>query len=113
MSQLFVIPVKKWDPTSEKQYAHQRIQITLSGRTYIINLTWNGRAKSWMLDLFDSQGNPLIYNKFLSNESNVLEDGQWDPRLPPGALGLFSTVKGVVPNYNNLGRDVKLYYLEY
>jgi len=78
-----------------------------------MDLTWIGRLGQWMLDFYDSEENPLILGKILADKANAFEDNYSNPNIPPGALGLFSTVPGTVPSYTNIGRDVKLYYLEF
>jgi hypothetical protein len=95
------------------QKAFQRLQVELSGKSYIIELSWNARMNAWQFDLFDSSGNNLIRAKYLHNEVNVLDGKYYDSRLPPGAIGTFSAIPGVKPSYSNLGITSKLYYHEF
>lgn len=106
MSQNFAIPVKIETP-------QQRIQVELSGKTYILDLTWNSRAQCWVLDMYDSALNALILNKFLQDQTNAFMDQYWDTRIPPGALGIYSDVPNETPNFNNFGKSAKLYYNEF
>lgn len=106
MTQNFIIPVKN-------AVAQQRLQVDLSGRTFFLDFTWIARDSSWMFDMYDSALTPLVLCKFLSLGANVLQDQSWDPRLPSGAIGLFTTIPSIEPTYNNFGTSVKLYYREF
>lgn len=106
MAQVFRIPVKKL-------VAQQRLQVELSGRTFVLDLTWIEREGKWMLDMYDSAFTPLIRGKMMANEANAFQDNYWDERIPRGALGLASEIPGTVPTYQNLGSAVRLYYFEF
>jgi hypothetical protein len=113
MATFFTIPVKKASPNRQIQRAQQRLKIELSGQTYIIDLTWIGRSSQWMIDIYDANEEPIVLSKMMSIDVNVLEDQYWDPRVPPGALGLISDIPGQVATFENFGAAVQLRYLEY
>lgn len=62
-----------------------RYRITLEGREYDIRGTWNEQAESWMLDIYDADGQLLRGGVRVVKEWPLLARGA-DDRLPPGDL---------------------------
>lgn len=110
MAELFTIPVKKAIPNRTILRAQQRVKVELSGRVYIIDLTWIGRSNAWMIDFYDSEENPIFLGKLATNEANIFELEYSDSRIPPGAMGIYSDIPNNEPNYENLGISSFLRY---
>ncbi len=104
--------------------------IDLGDREFRITLRYNERLDSWYLDLYDADGNALILGKRLVSENvliqaftPLIQNPIWtDPATYQGGgddseqqrrilavLDLEDT--GREPQYEDLGRSHKLYYL--
>jgi hypothetical protein len=92
--------------------AHQSIVVQLSGKTYTIFLKWNDRVKVWEGNLYDINGDMIIGTKLMHIDVDILGQARSKPNCPPGALGFSSSTPGLKPDYNNIGGQVKLYYLD-
>lgn len=65
-----------------------RQTVVLDGRTYVLELQWNGREGRWYLHLFDSDAQPIeLGMKLVANAR--LGRNAIDERMPRGRLGLI------------------------
>ena len=65
-----------------------RQTVVLDGRTFLLELQWNGREGRWYMHLFDANAQPIeLGMKLVANVR--LGRNAIDPRMPPGRLGLL------------------------
>lgn len=82
--------------------------VELDGLTFGFRTYWNDRNKSWYMDVFDSELNPLLFGQRLGTDSLI---SRYLPTMP-GNLILVSTDARDTsdPGRSDLGERVKLMY---
>lgn len=65
--------------------------IALDGRTYIVNVMWNGRDESWHMDLLLSDSTPVAMGMKLTANWNPLRTFRGQANVPPGAFVVIDT----------------------
>lgn len=86
----------------------QTFNIALAGTTYGFNVQWNAQNASWVIDISDASGNPIVSGIPMVTGANLLEQY--------GYLGFqFALVAqtdnspNTVPAFDNLGTTAHLY----
>lgn len=87
----------------------QTFRIPLAGVTYQMTVRWNWINTSWVLDIADSSGNPIVSGIPLVTGADLLEQF--------GYLGLGGSLyvqtdndPNAVPTYQNLGTTGHVYF---
>jgi hypothetical protein len=88
----------------------QTFSISLNGITYQFTLHWNWVSASWILDIADSTGNPVLSGLPLVTGDDLLEQFDY---LNFGGQLVVQTNNNVfaVPSFTNLGTQGNLYYV--
>lgn len=90
--------------------AAMRWRTRLEGKVYGFRLVWLVRSRSWMLDIAQSDGAPLVNAHRATEGADVLAPYN-DARLPPGQLFLVDTQgQGAeAGRYDLIGRSSLVY----
>lgn len=88
----------------------QTLSITLAGVVYNLNVYWCRPAQSWMLDIADSSGNPLVNGIPLITGADLLEQYAY---LDFGGELIVQTDNNALlpPTFDNLGTTGNLYFV--
>lgn len=87
----------------------QTFQIPLAGVTYSMTIKWNWTNASWILDIADASGNPLISGIPLVTGADLLE--QYGYVGIGGSLYVQTDNEpNVVPGYSDLGITGHVYF---
>lgn len=87
-------------------------QIDLEGTIFTITIRFNERKARWVMDIGDSNGTSILAGIVLLTDVNITDQYVGD-NLPPGRFFVVDeTGEGKNPGINDLGNDVKLFYLE-
>jgi hypothetical protein len=88
----------------------QTLAITLAGVNYNLNVYWNVPNNSWMLDLLDDNGNPILTGVPLVTGADLLEQFAY---LGIGGQLIVQTTDNpnAVPTYTDLGSTGNLYFV--
>lgn len=90
--------------------AAQRFTTTLSGVTYQLTLRWNVRSACWVMDLADSDGNPIRSGVPLVTGCDLF--GQFEYLDLGGAFVVqTSSSPDEVPTLTNLGSEGNLFFV--
>ncbi len=73
------IPLTKGVPRSIQR-------LSLDGKAYSLELSWNMRANGWTFSLSDAEGSPIASDLKLVPNWPLLRYLKWDPRCPPGEM---------------------------
>jgi hypothetical protein len=94
---------------------NQFLQTTLNGITFGLQVTWRDATNNpgWVLDLFDSNDNPLVRGMPLVTGADLMEQHQADvPGGFPGQLWVQSDFDPqAIPTFDNLGVTSHLYFI--
>lgn len=89
----------------------QQIQITLAGIDYTITAKWNDIGQSWILDIGDVNGDPIVSCVPLVTGTDLLTGLEY---LGIGGQLFVYTNRGrypdAVPTLDNLGDNINLYF---
>lgn len=87
----------------------QTFTINLAGVVYTFTLLWR-KTVGWVLDIADSQGNPLLYGMPLVTGCDLLAQFKY---LGIGGQLIAQTTSDpdAVPTFENLGTDGNLYFV--
>lgn len=89
----------------------QSLTVALSGVTYGLTLKWFELASAWLLDIADSNGNPIVVGIPLVTGCDLL--GQYDHLGFVGQLWCATDgAPDAPPQFANLGDTSHLYYVE-
>lgn len=101
MSTPYLIPLQ---PTP------QTLTISLSGVQYQLTVRWNETNQSWIIDIADSNGNPILSGIPMVTGADLLEQFEY---LDIGGMLLAQTSSNTdaVPTFANLGSDGNLYFV--
>ena len=89
--------------------------VALSSQFYRVRLLWDPRANSdagcWICDLRAKDGSAIVLGVRLLLTSDLWRLWRYDPRVPPGALGVVRTDGGTAdPGAADLAGAVALTY---
>lgn len=88
----------------------QAFSIALAGVTYNLRVTWNDPQASWILDIADSSGNPLIQGLSLVTGTDLL--GQYGYLNIGGQLVVQTDHDPLAaPTADNLGINSHLFFI--
>lgn len=95
-------------PTS----AFSTLSISLDNQTFRLNFRWNTREQSWSMDLCKSDG--VVIAGGLKIVANVDLTSRFQAvGAPPGAIiSIGESTKAERPGRDELGKRVKLYYMD-
>lgn len=97
---------------SHSELTNYKFQTNLDGAVFDLQLFWNNRSQSWFLSLYDAQGAAIFEGKKVVAGASFLDRIQNDD-APAGTLLAFDTTgAGHKPGLQELGRRVKLFYVE-
>jgi hypothetical protein len=87
----------------------QTMTIVLAGVPYQLRVVWNKANQSWVMDIADTNGVPILQGIPLVTGSDLLEQFGY---LKFGGKLLVQTdnAPGAVPNFTNLGSTGHLYF---
>lgn len=90
---------------------HQRQQVLLDGREFVVELRWNERAGAWFMAVSDAEGLILAGRRVVVDFPLLSRFAS--PRLPDGELFAIDTSgAGLDPGRDDLGSRVDLVYVE-
>ncbi len=69
-----------------KDFSNFTMDITLNKTIFIFKFRWNPSAGKWYMDLYTSNKTPLLLNKMLRANNELLSKYQYDKRFPRGKL---------------------------
>jgi hypothetical protein len=100
-------------PTStDPERPHYTQRTSLDGRTYLLELRWNGRQARWFLDLYTANGS-VIRTGILIRVNWPLLRLVTDERAPPGVLMAIDRSGALKdPGLTELGSRVELLYFD-
>jgi hypothetical protein len=87
-------------------------RVLLSGREYLLVFGWNARASAWFLDVFDQDGQPIVYGLRLVVDyplGRLVTDSRWLAGL---LFAVDNRGQGQDPGFAELGDQVRLAYGE-
>ena len=86
--------------------------LDLEEALYTLAFRWNDRKERWLMDIKDSNGADLLMGIVLLTDVNIT-DPYIIEGLPPGRFFVIDeSGAGKNPGINDLGNDVKVFYLE-
>jgi len=89
---------------------NQEFDIALAGQSYHLVVRWNSFSNSWILDVEDSQRNPLVSGIPMVTGCDLLEQYQY-----VGIAGAFlvqsTNDPDLVPDYSSLGSTGNLFFM--
>ena len=91
------------------QSTPQSFSISLAGTVYNLTIKWNWIMQSWVIDIADSQNNPMVGGIPLITGADLLEQYQYlgiDGVLIVGDGG----TPDATPTFTNLGSTCFLYF---
>ena len=92
--------------------ANYDFQIDLEGTIFTLTFRFNERKGRWVMDIGDSNGDPLLNGIVLLTDVNITDQYVGD-ELPPGRFFVVDeTGEAKNPGIDDLGNYVKLFYLE-
>jgi len=88
----------------------QKFQITLANTAYAMTVTWNVVNASWMIDIADASGNPILTGVPMVTGADLLEQYAY---LEFGFALIAQTdnAPNVIPTFADLGSTGHLYAL--
>ena len=88
----------------------QILNITLAGTQYTLTIKWNSQCQSWVIDIADVNGNPILSGVPMVTGTDLL--GQFEYLNFGGEL-VAQTMNATddVPDFTNLGTNGNLYFL--
>jgi hypothetical protein len=91
----------------------QTLTVTLLGVVYQFLVQWNVPLQTWLLDISDSQGNPIVQGLALVTGVDIL--GQFQYLGIGGALIVQSSGGDplAAPTFDNLGTTALLFFIPY
>jgi len=103
MTSYYTIPVQVGTP--------QSFSINLGGTTYQLTLQYRNDSvtPSWVLDIADNSGNPIVQGIPLVTGANLLEQYSY-LGFNGGLFVLNSSDPDAPPTFENLGGDCLLYF---
>lgn len=91
----------------------QRLEVDLSGVTYLLRLRWNDRAGCYMLDLMTPDETPLLVGRAVRTNQDLLEGSRVGRSVPPGRIiPIDVSGRNEEPARGELGGKVLLVYQE-
>jgi hypothetical protein len=88
----------------------QEFQISLNNVSYQVRIIWNWVMQTWVMDMYDVQGNAVLLGNPLVTGANLWE--QFTYLGFPGRLEVQSDQDTLAPpTFSNLGLNSHLYYL--
>jgi len=88
-------------------------KLQLEGNIYEFRIRFNTRANSWMVDIFDLGGKPVVSGRKAVLNSNQLAPFQHKTNVPPGSLTFFDTTSRQEPaTRTDLGTRVLYLYTD-
>lgn len=72
--------------TREEPYYQQRTR--LDGRDYVLSFSYNEREERWYLSIADEAEAPIATGIKLISNWPLLHPYRYDPRTPPGQIGV-------------------------
>lgn len=88
-----------------------RMTVTLSGIAFVLALDYSGRSDRWYLSVFDSQGNAIEVRRKARINWPMIRRSVSAAR-PKGALVFFDASSDLAPGFSDLGRRVRLMYID-
>jgi len=99
-------------PTSQT-LASYRERVQLDGDAYELHIRWNSCAAAWFVDIFDDDGNPLVYGRKCLIDTRLTGQHQHIPNLPPGEITCFDTTQRKErPGLRDFGTRVLALYFD-
>lgn len=90
------------------QQGNQQLGITLAGVAYNLVLRWNDSNASYILDIYDATGNPIVTAIPLITGADLL--AQYEYLQLGGALIAQTDSSVLPPGYTDLGSIGHLYF---
>lgn len=88
----------------------QTLQITLAGVAYTLRVVWNVPNDSWVLDVLDAGGDPVLCGVPLVTGADLLEQFNY-LGIGGGLVVQTASNTDAVPTFANLGTDGNLYFV--
>lgn len=88
----------------------QLLRVVLNAVTYQLRIVWNDINQSWVMDVLDTNGNPLVQGVPLITGSDLMGPFQY---LNFGGMFIVQTDNDTraVPTFTNLGQTGHLYFV--
>ena len=102
---IFEIPITNDKPSFT-------FKVDLDESEYTFQFRWNGRMDSWIIDLYDFEGELLVSGEPFYTETILFRNID-KPKMPKGVLyAVNNKTEYVNSDRFTIGVDVKLYYVE-
>lgn len=88
----------------------QILSITLAGVQYQITVWWNNACQSWMIDIADANGNPILGSIPMVTGADLLEQFSY-LNFGGELIAVTENNPDTPPSFNNLGTTGNLYFL--
>lgn len=90
---------------------NQSLAMNLNGTDYRLRFLYNDEGNTWVMDIGDAQGIPIVCGIPLVSGSNLLAQYEHLQIGRGGAMFLFSAVQTTeYPGFNDLGDSWQLYF---
>jgi len=88
----------------------QTLTITLAGISYNLRVRWNQINLTWVIDIYDSQNNPILLGIPMVTGADLLEQFGY---LDFGGMLIAQTADDpdAPPTFQNLGTDGNLFFV--
>ncbi len=86
----------------------QTFQIALAGTTYTLTVWWNVVNASWMIDIFDASGNPIVTGIPMVTGADLMEQFQY-LNLGFSLVAQTDNSPDTVPTFDTLGTTSHLF----
>jgi hypothetical protein len=85
----------------------------LSGTDYVLDFYWNARQAAWLMSVSTADNVPIVSGITCTSNRYLLQRYRYNEELPPGELLCVDpTGKIDQANFTQLGREVRLLYVE-
>lgn len=90
-----------------------RQRVSLDDVSFDLRFRWNTRAQSWFLDVFDEDGDVLVYARKCVVDWTLLRQSRHVAGIPAGdIINIDTTQRDVRPALRDFGTRVLMLYLD-
>jgi len=98
--------------TSQSLFDYRQ-RVSLDGVAFALRFRWNTRAQSWFVDVFDEDGNVVVYARKCVIEWTLLRQSRHLASVPAGEfINIDTTNRDVPPGKSDFGSRVLMMYLD-
>jgi hypothetical protein len=98
---------------TSQQLFDYRQRVSFDGVTFGLRFRWNTRSQSWFVDVFDEDGNVVVYARKCVIEWTLLRQSRHIANVPAGELiNIDTTNRDAPPGRVDFGTRVLMMYLD-